>query len=278
MCVTIPPSTNLVSELRFIEESAFQDWNTILQLNNHSEGSEFKKYSARNKLFDAVYFLLQLQGIRKLASQHHLSPPNPSSTPGTGSESQELARLFNMYGSDKSSHHDYHLMYSEYLGERRAQLKKIVEIGIGSIDLLTPQNMGAEGHPGASLRAFRDWAPNATVIGADIDPKTLFVEERIQTCTVDQLNRESFSELRYLIGDGADLVVVDGLHTPRADMNSLLEVLPHLAVGGCFVIEDISPRAAKFLWPMAKVALRSNYRVSLREMKNGFVFIVLSGR
>lgn len=229
-------------------------------------------------MFDVAYFFLQLQGLRKLARQHHSSPPEPLSTLGTSEESLALSKLFNLYGSDKSSHHDYHLMYSEYLGDRRVELKKIVEIGIGSIDLLTPQNMGAAGHPGASLRAFRDWAPNATVIGADIDPKTLFVEERIQTCTVNQLNRKSFSDLKNLIRNGADLVVIDGLHTPRADINSLLELLPNLASGGCFVVEDISPRAAKFLWPMAKVALSRSYRVFLREMKNGFVFIVLSGR
>jgi hypothetical protein len=197
---------------------------------------------------------------------------------GNGKDSSVLLELFNLYGSDKSTHHDYHLMYSEYLGTRRIELRRIVEIGIGSNDLLTPQNMGADGHPGASLRAFRDWAPNAMVIGADIDPKTLFAEERIQTCTVNQLNRRSFTDLKKLISDGADLVVVDGLHTPRADMNSLLELLPELASDGHFVVEDISPRAAKFLWPLAKKVLRRNYFVTLREMKNGFVFIVSMGR
>lgn len=249
-----------------------------LQLHRPKEDSESTRYSARDKLFDAAYFFSQLWGLRKLAGQYHSSPPKPPATLGNGEESLALSKLFNQYGSDKSSHHDYHLMYAEYLGARRVELKKIVEIGIGSIDLLTPQNMGAEGHPGASLRAFRDWAPNATVIGADIDSKTLFTEERIQTCTVNQLIRKSFLELRDLIRDGADLIVVDGLHTPRADINSLLELLPTLASGGCFVVEDISPRAAKLLWPLAKVALGKNYLVSLREMKNGFVFIILSGR
>jgi hypothetical protein len=249
-----------------------------LQLHNPNEGSESTKYSVSDKLHDAAYFFSQLRDLRKLARRHHSSPPKPSATLVNSEESLELSKLFNQYGSDKSSHHDYHLMYSEYLGARKAELKKMVEIGIGSIDLLTPQNMGTEGHPGASLRAFRDWAPNAMVIGADIDPKTLFTEERIQTCTVNQLSRESFSELKSLIGNDADLVVVDGLHTPRADINSLLELLPTLAPGGCFVVEDISPRAAKFLWPLAKVVLSRNYLVSLREMKNGFVFVILSGR
>jgi hypothetical protein len=192
--------------------------------------------------------------------------------------SSALAQLFTAYGSDKSTHHDYHLLYAELLGRRRFRLKRIVEIGIGSIDLAIPQNMGVHGFPGGSLRAFRDWAPSAEVIGADIDEKTLFSEERIKTCVIDQLERDSFRQLKGLIPEGADLIVIDGLHTPRADINSLLELLPQLSIGGCFVIEDISPRAALLLWPFAMLILKQNYSASIRKMKNGYVFVVTSGK
>jgi hypothetical protein len=189
-----------------------------------------------------------------------------------------LSQLFDFYGSDKSTHHNYHLLYAELLGRRRFDLKTIVEIGIGSIDLAIPQNMGVLGHPGGSLRAFRDWAPSAEVIGADIDEKTLFNEERIRTCAINQLERTSFKHLKGFISDGVDLIVIDGLHTPRADMNSLLELLPHLSAEGSLVVEDISPRAALVLWPFAMLILKQNYSASIKKMRNGFVFVVTSGK
>lgn len=250
----------------------------ILREDNQDDSSEFKRYSAADKLIDAAYFLRQLLSLGNLGHHRRSFPRVPLSGSGLEDDSSTLSNLFNLYGSDKSTHHDYHLLYSSLLGQRRHGIKRIVEIGIGSNDLQTPQNMGAEGHPGASLRAFRDWAPNAEVVGADIDSKTLFTEERISTCVVNQLERKSFFSLKELISQGADLIVIDGLHTPRADMNSLLELLPSLSSEGCFVIEDISPRAARLLWPLAQMVLRKKYLVTIRQMKNGYLFVVLAGK
>ena len=245
---------------------------------NQSSQLSVGRYPIKDKLLDTVYFLGQLNSLRKLAlSNNTLKPINIEFSISESGDSA-LAKLFTTYGSDKSTHHDYHLLYAELLGRRRFEIRRVVEIGIGSIDLATPQNMGINGFPGGSLRAFRDWAPSAEVIGADIDEKTLFSEERIKTCVIDQLQRDSFRHLKGLIPVGADLIVIDGLHTPRADMNSLLELLPQLSAEGCFVIEDISPRAALFLWPFAMLILRKKYSASIRKMKNGYVFVVSSGK
>ncbi len=233
------------------------------------------RYTIKNKLSDAAYFLGQLNSLRKISVNTDSSKSRDDETPRVIQGGTDLANLFNIYGSDKSTHHDYHLLYDELLGHKRYEIKNIVEIGIGSIDLATPQNMGLNGFPGGSLRAFRDWAPSAEIIGADIDEKTLFEEDRIRTCTVNQLDRTSFNRLREFIPNYADLIVIDGLHTPRADMNSLLELLPKLRLGGCFVIEDISPRAAKMLWPFAKSVLKHKYLASIRNMKNGYVFVLI---
>jgi hypothetical protein len=232
------------------------------------------RYTAKNKAIDAVYFLFQLRTLSRLSFGAGPKKLNRNENLFLGNGESTLAKLFNYYGSDKSSHHDYHVIYEGIFGDRRFEINKIVEIGIGSVDLATPQNMGADGHPGGSLRAFRDWAPRAEIMGADIDEKTLFQEERINTCIVNQLERQSFKFLKSTLTSGADLIVIDGLHTPRADMNSLLELLPCLSPSGCFVIEDISPRAARVLWPIAKLALRDNFCTSLHKMKNGYVFVI----
>ncbi len=247
-----------------------------MSTNNHEGKIEVGRYTLKQKLLDAAYFFGSLHELWKLAQKVNLSIPPINVLQVMSQEDADLAELFNEYGSDKSTHHDYHLLYEELLGSKRCEIRGIIEIGIGSIDLETPQNMGLFGHPGGSLRAFRDWAPSAEVIGADIDEKTLFEENRIRTCLINQLERQSFTILKGKLSRESDLIVIDGLHTPRADINSLLELLPILSESGCFVIEDISPRAARFLWPSAAWLLRKRYSVSIRKMKNGYVFTLVA--
>ena len=247
---------------------------TSNQLGDPSVG----RYTIKDKLFDTAYFLGKLHSLWKISLDTDSLKTQGDELPKAQGDGSDLAVLFNKYGSDKATHHDYHLLYEELLGQKRYEIKSILEIGIGSIDLATPQNMGADGYPGGSLRAFRDWAPSAEILGADIDEKTLFEEERIRTCTVNQLDRKSFTGLKELMALGADLIVIDGLHTPRADMNSLLELLPQLNSEGCFVIEDIAPRAAKILWPLARLILKRKSYTSIRKMKNGYLFVVIPGK
>lgn len=249
-----------------------------MSTNNLSGGNEVGRYTFSDKLFDTAYFFGCLPLLWKLAQNINLLIPSTKEEPQGDLGDTSLAELFNKYGSDKSTHHDYHLLYEELLGSKRNEIQSIIEIGIGSVDLETPQNMGVDGHPGGSLRAFRDWAPLAEVIGADIDEKTLFEEERIYTCSVNQLERGSFALLKGKLTKDADLIVIDGLHTPRADMNSLLELLPNLKEGGCFFIEDISPRAARLLWPFTILMLKNKYLASIHKMKNGYVFVLVSGK
>lgn len=250
--------------------------NQILPNRKDSVDTSLGRYSTIEKIQDAFYFLTLMPSLKrdssKVPSLH--SRLRAEWSPDTGVLA--LGDLFTSYGSDKSTHHDYHLLYAELVGRKRFHLTSVIEIGIGSIDLLTPQNMGLNGSPGASLRAFRDWAPQAEVIGADIDEKTLFTEQRIQTCRVNQLERNSFQDLKKKMSSGVDLIVVDGLHTPRAEINTLLELLPYLRSDGCLVIEDISRKSALLLWPFAKLMLRHRFDPSIRKMKNGYVFVLIS--
>jgi hypothetical protein len=52
--------------------------------------------------------------------------------PANSSSAGELAALFNQYGSDKSSVHNYHRLYASLLGPRRKDPLRILEIGIGT--------------------------------------------------------------------------------------------------------------------------------------------------
>ena len=56
--------------------------------------------------------------------------------------------------------------------------------------------MGKLGKPGASVKAFRDFFPEAKIFGADIDKEILFKDKRINTYHVDQTDLKSLKTLQ----------------------------------------------------------------------------------
>jgi hypothetical protein len=131
--------------------------------------------------------------------------------------------------------------------------------------------MGVAGQPGASLRVWRDYFPNARVIGADIDPDILFTDERIETFQCDQTSAPSIAEFRRAAGLGdatIDLIIDDGLHEYDAGIAFLEAMWPALRVGGTHVIEDIvEPDAPKF----------AQYLAALPEGASGMLVDITSG-
>jgi hypothetical protein len=101
--------------------------------------------------------------------------------------------------------------------------------------------MGVNGKPGASLRVWRDYFPNATIYGADIDKDVLFEEPRIKTYYLDQLDPESISDMWKQVGvRDFDFILDDGLHTFEAGSTLFSNSISMLAKHGIYVIEDVS--------------------------------------
>jgi SAM-dependent methyltransferase len=175
-------------------------------------------------------------------------------------------------GSDQASGHRYHAVYGARLA-RPPAVTAVLEIGIGTNNEDIASNMGREGHPGASLRAFRDALPGARIYGADIDPRILFHEERIETFFVDQTRLDSFEELGRAIVGELDLVIDDGLHAPNANLATLLFALPRLRQGGWLVVEDIKPIATPF-WQVVAAALPERYLPRIVSSGNDILFVV----
>ena len=93
---------------------------------------------------------------------------------------RDIKICFDAHGSDKSTYHNYENFYGPILADRE-KVASVFEVGIGTTSPEFLSNMGATGSPGASLRALRDFLPNAHVYGADIDRGVFFNEERIDT-------------------------------------------------------------------------------------------------
>ena len=179
----------------------------------------------KNNLFSTIYFKKDLTNI--------------------------LSQLCDKYGSDKgeidNSHQPYNWpahSYSEYyyrlFSHCRLGIKKVFECGIGTTNTNIPCSMGEKGKPGASLRVWRDFFPNATIYGADIDKNILFSEKRIKTFYIDQLDSKAISNFWKNIGlFDFDFIVDDGLHTFKAGITLFKNSIERLSQTGIYVIEDV---------------------------------------
>jgi hypothetical protein len=158
-----------------------------------------------------------------------------------------LSDLFVRYRTDKQySQHNYALFYEMLFTPLREKIKNFMEIGIGSITPTTESNMCFQPHytPGASLRAWRDFFPQAEIVGVDIDPSTTIENEpRIKTFVCDSTNPMSVSALQTTSQwspEQFDIIIDDGWHDPVAQQRTLLNFWPFVKKGGVYNIEDIS--------------------------------------
>ena len=162
-----------------------------------------------------------------------------------------LALLCDKYGSDKGEvkppvhlfdwpSHNYTDYYSSLFAHCRPFIRKVFECGLGTNNLKYTANMGVNGKPGASLRIWRDYFPNAEIIGADIDREVLFEEERIKTYYMDQTDPAAIAAFWQEAGmTDIDLMVDDGLHEFHAGVCLFENSIDKLAEHGIYIIEDV---------------------------------------
>ena len=142
-----------------------------------------------------------------------------------------LTELANKYisdkGSDQGHSHNFTEFYSKYFESIRFDVRNVLEIGVCD---------------GASLKMWKDYFPNATIVGADILDKSEYCEDRIHTIILDQSNLrhldtavEAFknNDLEF------DIIIDDGSHHMWDQQITLLKFLDVLKKDGLYVIEDL---------------------------------------
>ena len=189
----------------------------------------------------------------------------------TKNAAMELKLLFDKFGSDKAQQ-DYHYFYGSILNDRTQPLN-MLEIGLGTNYTDVVSHMGRHGRPGASLRAFREFLPNANIYGADIDKRILFEEPRIKTFFVDQTKLASFDAISSALECQFDLIIDDGLHSPNANLASLIFACKNLKRGGWFVVEDISTSMLPIWWVVSEL-LPKTYSWQLIRGKLDLLFVM----
>jgi hypothetical protein len=169
----------------------------------------------------------------------------------------ELAILCDRYGTNKGSlskagrHHPYYPMpphtyteiYEALFSGIRYSARNIFECGVGTDDVTKHGNFSNKYKPGASLRVWQDYFPNAAIWGGDIDENVLFSEDRIKTGHMDQTSPESIERFFSSCAVNAfDVMLDDGLHTFDAAKCLFDHASQYLALGGIYIIEDMNPQ------------------------------------
>jgi hypothetical protein len=129
------------------------------------------------------------------------------------------------HGTDKSStHHNYLALYERYFAAIRENPITFLEIGILE---------------GKSLRVWRDYFVNGTIVGADIDTKTTqFSSDRVFVEILDQSNIEHLVLLGLKYGP-FDVIIEDGSHMWEHQITSLRTLFPFLRNDGVYIVEDL---------------------------------------
>lgn len=228
-----------------------------------------RTFEAAGQTFPLLGHLLDAAGRTKLSPV----PIEELSTDAAAKAAADVLKtLFRRFGSDKSTGHRYHFLYGEIL-KRPADISSVLEIGVGTYNLDVVSNMGTGGVPGASLRAFREFLPNATIFGADIDERILFQDDRIRTYFVDQTDLTSLEALGNNVPGAMDLIIDDGLHSPSANLAVLAFSLGKLKNRGWLVIEDIPERALS-LWQVVAALLPGTFATKLLRDGNSLALAV----
>jgi len=194
----------------------------------------------------------------------------------------ELSILCDKYGTDKgavtSGGHPYSWaaqtyadFYEAMFGHCREYIGNVFECGVGRKFPNALSNTGIIGTPGASLKVWREYFPNAQIFGADINRDALFNEERISTYHVDQTSPESIGRLWEDVRvPKFDLMIDDGLHTFEAGVCMFENSIAKLKKNGVYVIEDVTPHAmVKFV----EYFKGSEFRVMFVLLRRGSIDI-----
>jgi len=157
----------------------------------------------------------------------------------------DLDEIFNRYGTDKDRNGYTHVYHAIFKSLRNSPLD-ILEVGIGTMIPGVRSSMlgySLPGYrPGGSLRAWRDYFPQAKIHGMDVQPDTQFTEDRIETYLCDSTSAADVSALLerapHLMFDA---IIDDGSHLDEHQLSTLRNLFPRVKNGGYYIIEDIYP-------------------------------------
>lgn len=162
-----------------------------------------------------------------------------------GGAKPTLDELALKHRTDKSSRsHNYAQFYDRIFTKLREEPISFLEVGVGTTATASASSMitmGKAYHPGASLRMWAEYFPNARIIaGIDTEEDCLFQEGNVRTALADSRSSESVANALIELGTARfDIILDDGLHDQVSQLQTIKAMFSALAPGGVYIIEDI---------------------------------------
>lgn len=133
-----------------------------------------------------------------------------------------LDQIFIEKGTDKSSlSHNYSPYYEMFFGPLRNEPLSIMELGVYS---------------GASVRAWKEYFPNANIFGVDVTYHPQINEDRVFMIEADLSKQEDIDRLSVV---PYDIIVDDAAHRGDHQVACFRTLFQSLKPGGLYIIEDI---------------------------------------
>ena len=174
--------------------------------------------------FTSILFLFYFFNVKKIFTSIDIIC---SSTPDWIRKFNESA---NKIKSEKISYHHLEYMYGIHLGPLRMKPVNLLEIGLGCT---------LRKGPGRSITLWREFLPKANITILEYD-KTCAEAFRSKLDNLYIGDQSDFNILKQLSQTGPyDIIIDDGGHTRKQQINSLIGLWPHVKAGGFYIIEDI---------------------------------------
>lgn len=143
-----------------------------------------------------------------------------------------FTELCNKHGTDKGTVirecHGYSYVYEKLFEPIKNNNIKLLEIGIH--DPL---------FPGASLRVYSEYFPNATILGFDVIDCSHFNIDRVYTFKGNSMNDEDYTAFLNFDSRPFDVIIDDGEHRVEYQLKGFNKLFPFLKEGGVYIIEDL---------------------------------------
>lgn len=139
---------------------------------------------------------------------------------------QSLNNIAKFHGTDKSSEiHNYCEKYEKYFPFDRLEPLKILEIGV---------------YDGKSLLTWKDYFPNSTVIGLDINEDCFQYEEKFKNIWIEIGSQNDVDFLNEIVRKWGpfDMILDDGSHMNNDIILTFENLINSVKTGGIYVVED----------------------------------------
>jgi tetratricopeptide (TPR) repeat protein len=146
-------------------------------------------------------------------------------------EAKDFNYFCNVHGSDKGDifpeGNNYAKWYDHWFAPLREAAKEICEIGL---------------YNGGSIKAMCEYFPHARILGLDIDDKSAFNTDRVDTRKLDQGNFDDLNGFVLECQSKArqfDIIIDDGSHDVEHQQMTFGRLFQLLQPGGLYIIEDM---------------------------------------